>query len=91
GLLDGGTTSLSDDYASLVSQVGNQTQRSETSSRTFSNMLSQVQTLRDGVIGVNLDEEAANLIKFQQAYQASAQVISAAENLFSTLLQAVSR
>ena len=54
-------------------------------------MLSQVQTLRDGVIGVNLDEEAANLIKFQQAYQASAQVISAAENLFSTLLQAVSR
>ena len=64
---------------------------SETSSRTFSNMLSQVQTLRDGVIGVNLDEEAANLIKFQQAYQASAQVISAAENLFSTLLQAVSR
>lgn len=91
GLLDGGTTSLSDDYASLVSQVGSQTQRSETSSRTFSNMLSQVQTLRDGVIGVNLDEEAANLIKFQQAYQASAQVISAAENLFSTLLQAVSR
>ncbi|MCP5142206.1 MAG: flagellar hook-associated protein FlgK [Chromatiales bacterium] len=91
GLLDGGTTSLTNGYASLVAQIGSQTQTAETSSRTFSNMLSQVTSLRESMVGVNLDEEAANLIKFQQAYQASAQVISTAESLFSTLLQAVGR
>ena len=43
------------------------------------------------ISGVNLDEEAANLVRFQQAYQASAQVISVANTLFDTLLSAVGR
>jgi flagellar hook-associated protein 1 FlgK len=53
--------------------------------------LSQAQEVRDTVSGVNLDEEAANLLRFQQAYQAIAQVISAAETTFQTLLNAVGR
>ena len=40
---------------------------------------------------VNLDEEAANLIRFQQAYQASAQVVAVTKNLFDALLNATSR
>ncbi|MGB1108948.1 MAG: flagellar hook-associated protein FlgK, partial [Gammaproteobacteria bacterium] len=91
GLLDGGNTSIGDGYTGLMSQVGSKTQSSETSAATFGNMVSQMQSLRDGVSGVNLDEEAANLIKFQQAYRASAQVISAADDLFNTLIQVVGR
>ena len=45
--------------------------------------------MRDGISGVNLDEEAADLIKFQQIYQANAQVISVARDLFDTLLNSV--
>ncbi|MGB0721576.1 MAG: flagellar hook-associated protein FlgK [Gammaproteobacteria bacterium] len=91
GLLDGGETSIDEGYTGLMSRVAIKTQSSEASAQTFGNMVSQVETLREGVSGVNLDEEAANLIKFQQAYRASAQVISAADDLFNTLLQVVAR
>jgi flagellar hook-associated protein 1 FlgK len=46
---------------------------------------------RESISGVNLDEEAANLVRYQQAYQAAAQVIATAETLFDTLLNAVRR
>jgi flagellar hook-associated protein 1 FlgK len=46
---------------------------------------------RDGLTGVNLEEEAANLIRYQQAYQAAAQIITAANDVFDTLLRATSR
>jgi flagellar hook-associated protein 1 FlgK len=49
-------------------------------------VLQQAQTARDSVSGVNLDEEAANLIKYQQAYQAAAQVMTTVAKLFDTLL-----
>ncbi len=91
GLFDGGSLSLSDAYSGIVSQVGTLTKSAETNQLTFSNMLNQAQSLRDSISGVNLDEEAANLLRFQQAYQASAQVIAAADALFNTLMQAVSR
>ena len=46
---------------------------------------------RDAVSGVNLDEEAANMLRYQQAYQAAAQIISAANQMFDALLNAVRR
>ena len=48
----------------------------------------QAEASRESAVGVNLDEEAANLIRFQQAYQAAAQVIQMSQRLFDTLLQA---
>ena len=48
----------------------------------------QAEESRQSAVGVNLDEEAANLIRFQQAYQAAAQVIQMSQRLFDTLLQA---
>ena len=51
-------------------------------------VLEQTQSLRDSISGVNLDEEAANLIKFEQAYNANSQVISIARQVFDTLLNA---
>jgi flagellar hook-associated protein 1 FlgK len=53
--------------------------------------LQQVTEARDAVSGVNLDEEAADLVRFQQAYQAAAQVISSSNSLFDALLNAVRR
>ncbi len=50
-------------------------------------LLSQAISQNASVVGVNLDEEAADLIRFQQAYQAAAQVISTVQTLFDTLLQ----
>ncbi len=49
----------------------------------------QAMAAQQSVSGVNLDEEAANLVRFQQAYQASAQVISTASSIFDALLGAV--
>ena len=48
----------------------------------------QARASRESAVGVNLDEEAANLIRFQQAYQAAAQVIQMSQRLFETLIQA---
>jgi flagellar hook-associated protein 1 FlgK len=54
-------------------------------------LLSQAISARDSIQGVNLDEEAANLIRYQQAYQAAAQVIAVADEVFQTLLAATRR
>jgi flagellar hook-associated protein 1 FlgK len=51
----------------------------------------QAETSRSSVTGVNLDEEGARLIQYQQGYQAAAKVLSVAQAIFDTMLQAVSR
>lgn len=89
--LMGGTASYQDTYGQLVADVAVQTRQAETSSATESVLLEQAVASRDSVSGVNLDEEAANLIRFQQAYQAAAQMIAVADELFQTLLSATRR
>ena len=86
-ILDGGTASYQGAYASLVSQVGTQTRQLQVTSAAQSAVLEQAQTAQQSYSGVNLDEEAANLIRFQQAYQASGKVLQIASTLFDTLLQ----
>jgi len=85
----GGKASFNDAYAQIVSGVGTLTQSAQFSSSAQETLLNQAKGARESLAGVNLDEEAANLIKFQQAYQASAQSISVARSLFDTLLGAV--
>jgi flagellar hook-associated protein 1 FlgK len=86
-ILNGGTTSFQDDYGTFVGFVGSQTQAANVSSEAHALLLDQAVSRNAAVVGVNLDEEAADLIRFQQAYQAAAQVISAVQNMFDTLLQ----
>lgn len=88
-MFDGST--LSDGYASLISQIGIRTQSANYSAEVSGSIAANLETDRTGVSGVNLDEEAAKLIQYQQAYQASAKVIQIAQNIFDTLIQAVSR
>lgn len=85
----GGTASFQDAYGQIVADIGIKTQEAGTSHDALSALLQQSTDARDAVSGVNLDEEAANLLKFQQAYQAAAKVIATSETLFQSLLSAI--
>lgn len=85
----GGKATFSETYGQLISSVGTQTHAARVSRSAQDVLLSQAQKARESISGVNLDEEAANLIKFQNSYQAAAQAISVASTLFDTLIGAV--
>lgn len=83
---DSAGVSISDGFNQLVSRVGNKTREFEMAAESRETVLNQVSESRDSLQGVNMDEEAANLIKFQQAYQASGRVISLSKELFDQIL-----
>ncbi len=84
--LNGGTSSYQSNYGQLVSEVGNKTRELEATSKAQSSMVTQIQQSQQSMSGVNLDEEATSLMRYQQAYQASAKVIQLANTLWQTLL-----
>jgi flagellar hook-associated protein 1 FlgK len=84
--MDGGTTSFSESYADLVTQIGVETKSREISASSFETLLAGAEERLAGIQGVNLDEEAANLIQYQQAYSAAARIITVARETFQTLL-----
>lgn len=86
--LDGGTNSFSESYADLVTGVGVETKSREISRDSFATLLSGAEERMAGVQGVNLDEEAANLLQYQQAYSAAARIITVARETFQTLISA---
>lgn len=88
GLL-GGRATFKDAYGQLITKVGTLTHAAKISSSAQEVLFNQAKQSRENLAGVNLDEEAANLIKFQQSYQAAAQVIAVASSLFDTLIGAV--
>lgn len=90
-LMANGTASINDSYSSLVADVGTATKQAELNALAQSRVLQQAESARASVSGVNLDEEAASLIRFQQAYQATAQVIAVASSLFDTILSVTRR
>lgn len=89
--LKDGTQSVYDIYNNAVSQVAVDTRSAKANAATESSLLESVIDRRASITGVNLEEEAANLIRYQQAYQAAAQIITAANDVFDTLLRATSR
>jgi len=89
GVLDGGNSTLTDAYAQLVGTVGTSTQQAQNGLTAQTALLNQSIAAQQNVSGVNLDEEAANLVRYQQSYQAAAQVISIAGTLFDSVLAAM--
>jgi len=89
--MENGSTNFQGAYGQLISKLGTQTLSAQVTAEAQDALLLQAQESRDTLSGVNLDEEAADLIRFQQAYQAIAQVISVANSTFQTLLSAVGR
>ncbi|SAL49654.1 flagellar hook-associated protein FlgK [Caballeronia peredens] len=84
--LNGGTDTLTSSYANYVNTIGNQTNQLKATSSAQTALLSQATTAQQSVQGVNLNEEAANLIQYQQLYQANSKVIQTAATLFQSLL-----
>jgi flagellar hook-associated protein 1 FlgK len=87
--LAGHTTTYQGAYGQLVSEVGNKTNEIQVTSDAQAAVVSQTQQAQQAFSGVNLDEEAANLTRYQQAYQAAAQMITISNTLFQTLLTAM--
>ena len=84
-LIDGSRT-LSEAYIGLVSVVGSKAALATISRDALQVVYDQAVEAKDQISGVSLDEEAAQLIRFQQAYQASAQIIQVASKLFDSIL-----
>ena len=87
--LAAGTATFQDAYGQIVADVGTKTQEAKTNHDALSALLQQANDARDAVSGVNLDEEAANMLRFQQAYQAAAKVIATSQTVFQSLLLAM--
>ncbi len=87
--LDNGTSTYQQAFGRIIGRVGVNTQSAQIKRDAAESIMFQTQERRDNLSGVNLDEEAANLLKFQQAYEASAQVINVARTLFQTVLDSV--
>ncbi|MFA5985046.1 MAG: flagellar hook-associated protein FlgK [Methylococcaceae bacterium] len=83
-----GSTTFASGYGNLASNVGALTNAATINRSAQNTLLTQTQQSQASISGVNLDEEAANLIKFQNAYQAAAQAISVSRSVFDTLIGA---
>ncbi len=90
-LFSAGTQSLTDVMAGLTTRVGSAARGAEYSLQAATVLQQQAQGARDSISGVNLDEEAAQMLKLLQAYQAASQMVATADNMFQTILGAVSR
>src|SRR5882672_4644341 len=90
-VLAGGTTSISGAFSVLVGAVGSEAQQANVSRDAQATLASQAKETVSSISGVNLDEEAADLVRWQHAYQAAAQTIAVAGTLFDTLIAAVRR
>lgn len=88
-LMKNSKSTFSQVYGQLVADVGSKTHTALVSSSAQDVLLKQATAARENLAGVNLDEEAANLIKFQNSYQAAAQTVTVAKTLFDTLIGAV--
>jgi flagellar hook-associated protein 1 FlgK len=89
GVLNGGTISVTGAVSALITNLGSQAQQINTAQAAQTAINTQASTAAQSVSGVNLDEEAANLLKWQQAYQAAAQALTVGNSLFTTLIDSV--
>jgi flagellar hook-associated protein 1 FlgK len=82
----GATASFQSVYSHLVTTVGNKTREVQVGEQAQESLLRQAKDARESLSGVNLDEEAANLLRYQQAYQASGRVMAMAQRLFDEIV-----
>jgi len=80
------TTTYQGAYSQLVSSIGNKTRETQVNAASQQTLLNDTKNSQQQLSGVNLDEEAANLLRFQQAYQAAAKMIQIGSTLFDTIL-----
>jgi flagellar hook-associated protein 1 len=88
-VLNGGSASLSDAVNAYVGTVGLQTSQAQNGATAQQSVMQSAQNAQQSVSGVNLDQEAANLVQYQQAYQAAAQIIATSDTLFQSIITAI--
>ncbi|RZA00114.1 MAG: hypothetical protein EOP11_18670, partial [Proteobacteria bacterium] len=89
GIAGDTNSSILDTYNSTVSELAVKTGANKRTMVFQKDVLTQMENTRDALVGVNLDEETANLVKFQHAYAASAKVMSVADELMQTVLNII--
>jgi len=87
--LSNGTSSVAGTVSALITGVGSQAQQVNTAQTAQTAVNTQAQNAVSSVSGVNLDEEAANLVQWQQSYQAAAQAMTIANSLFTSFLDSI--
>ena len=80
---------MHESYSTLVSRVGEESASAGIALQAAESMKVQSTEWFDSVSGVSLDEEAANLVRYQQSYAAAARILSTAQELFNTILSSV--
>ncbi|MBI2521346.1 MAG: flagellar hook-associated protein FlgK [Bdellovibrio sp.] len=80
------TATIEEQYLKSIGNVGVQTGKARVDTEQSEGLLAQTRAIKERITGVSLDEEAANMIKFQHAYEASARVLKAADEMFQTVL-----
>jgi flagellar hook-associated protein 1 FlgK len=90
-VLNGNTATLHDAWGDFVYQIGTDSRAAADGADTHTQILQQMDAMRDQVSGVSLDEEALNLLKFQRAYEANARFFMAVDDMLVTLLNSVGR
>jgi flagellar hook-associated protein 1 FlgK len=85
-MMEAGTATYQSSYSAIVSQIGNKAREVEITGKAQQTLYEQAETTRAQLSGVNLDEEAANLLRYQQAYQAAAKMMEVARTVFDEIL-----
>ena len=82
-----GSVTLEEQYLQTIGSIGLETGKARLDAEQASGILAQANSLRERLTGVSIDEETANMVRFQQAYQASAKIMQAADDMFKTVLE----
>ena len=85
-LMNGGTTSLSDFYGGLIAKLGVDAEKAKVTHANQKTLIGHLQNMQESVAGVSLDEEMANMIKFQNAYNAAARMMTAIDETLDKLI-----
>jgi flagellar hook-associated protein 1 FlgK len=85
-IYDNGQATIEEDYLKTIAKVGLEVGKATFDAEQSDGILAQTRALRERVSGVSIDEETANMVKFQHSYDASARVMRAADEMFQTVL-----
>jgi len=85
-LLDEGTSTLEEKYLQSIAHVGLETGKARLDTEQSEGILAQTRSLKERISGVSIDEETANMVRYQHAYDASAKVLKTADDMFKTVL-----
>lgn len=86
-LMDEGHSTLEESYLKMIGRIGLESGKAQLDQEQSEGILVQAKSIRERISGVNLDEETANMVRYQHAYQASAKVMQAADEMFRTVLE----